>query len=126
MKGIKRTYKKLSPAERAEREHELELLEAERPEIEAWANAALDRLELIDNIVSALRAARMAKGISLSQVEEASGLGRSNISRLENHPDPNPKLETLLTYADAIGVELRIAVVDKATGKAIKPKGEAA
>lgn len=118
-KGIKRSYKKLSPAERAQREKIVEQIEAERPELDRWAQETLDRLETIDQVVHALRGVRLGKGISLAQVEEASGIGRSNVSRLENAPDPNPTLETLLTYAAALGVELRIALVDKNAGTVI-------
>lgn len=116
---IRRTYKTLTAAQRREREKELASIEAERPELSRWANAVLDRLGTIEHIVDALRAARIARGVSLSQVEEASGMGRSNICRLENASESNPTLETLLAYADAIGVELRIALVDKKAGTMI-------
>lgn len=126
MPRIKRTFKTLTRAERAERERELALIEAEKPELDAWANKVLDRMEAIENVVAALRAARMRKNLSLSQVDDASGLGRSNICRLETSAEPNPTLETLLTLAEAIGVELRIALVDKDTGELIPIKNNAA
>jgi DNA-binding phage protein len=117
MRRLKRTHRKVSAAERARLEAMHVQLEAERPEIEAEARAVFDRMEAIEHVVRELKAARIRKGISLSQVEAASGLGRSAVCRLENAADPNPTLETLLTYAQAIGVELRVAVLDKSQHK---------
>ena len=119
-KKIKRTYRKLSDQERAEYDELHRKLDEERPEIERWASRALDRLDAIKHVVAALRKVRNARGISLSEVEEASGMGRANVSRLENAPDPNPTIETLMMYADAIGVELKIAIVDKKAGTLIE------
>ena len=45
MPKMKRTYKTLAVEERAERERELALIEAERPELDKWANDVLDRVE---------------------------------------------------------------------------------
>lgn len=46
-------------------------------------------------------------------------MGKGNLSRLKNDPRANPTLETLLRLAEALNVELRIAVIDKEGGKVI-------
>jgi transcriptional regulator with XRE-family HTH domain len=42
------------------------------------------------------------------------GIEKGNLSRLENAPNPNPTIDTLTRYADAVGKEVVITLVDKA------------
>jgi DNA-binding phage protein len=53
-----------------------------------------------------LKAERQALGLSLSDVEQRSGIGRAALSRLENEAEPNPTLLTLTRYAQAVGKQL--------------------
>ena len=53
-----------------------------------------------------LRAERQALGLSLSEVERRSGIGRAALSRLENETEPNPTVVTLTRYAEALGKQL--------------------
>jgi DNA-binding phage protein len=80
----------------------------EGPEIKAMARAVFLRHETIRDLIAALKRARVAKHLGLEEVGEKSGIGKANLSRLENHPAPNPTLDTLLRYADAVGVSLRV------------------
>ncbi|MEW4568882.1 helix-turn-helix transcriptional regulator [Tautonia sp. JC769] len=64
--------------------------------------------------VAALKSAREAKGLSLADVAQRSGIDRAALSRLENEHNVNPKLETLGRYAGALGLELTIAIDDPA------------
>lgn len=112
MAKLKRIYKKMTEAEKAEYDELIEQLDAERPEIEAWAHQVMRRSDAIDGILKTLAGVRRRRGLTLAEVDEASGLGRSNISRLENGHNPNPTLETLLAYAQGLGVEVRLLVVD--------------
>ncbi|MEZ6129290.1 MAG: helix-turn-helix transcriptional regulator [Planctomycetaceae bacterium] len=61
------------------------------------------------NVTAALKAAREAKGMSLADVEELTGIGKSSLSLLENGKG-NPTLETLKRIADAIGAKLTVMV----------------
>ncbi|MGA2030718.1 MAG: helix-turn-helix transcriptional regulator [Thermoguttaceae bacterium] len=56
-----------------------------------------------------LKAERQAQGLSLSDVEERSGIGRPALSRLENETDPNPTVVTLTRYAEALGKKLVVS-----------------
>jgi len=47
--------------------------------------------------------------LSLSDVEEKTGIGRSALSRLENETEPNPTVVTLIRYAEALGKELVVS-----------------
>jgi len=56
-----------------------------------------------------LKAERQARGLSLSDVEKKTGIGRSALSRLENETEPNPTVVTLTRYAEALGKELVVS-----------------
>jgi predicted transcriptional regulator len=53
-----------------------------------------------------LKAERQAQGLSLSDVEQRTGIGRAALSRLENETEPNPTVTTLTRYAEALGKTL--------------------
>lgn len=65
--------------------------------------------------VELLKAERLAQGLSLSDVEQRTGLGKSALSRLETDPDANPTLATLARYAEALGKQLAVSLHDRAT-----------
>ena len=62
------------------------------------ARIALDSLAELKN----------ERGLSLSELEAATGIGRSNLSRLWNNPSPNVTVETLNRIASALDVTLTI------------------
>ncbi|MDZ4657752.1 MAG: helix-turn-helix transcriptional regulator [Bythopirellula sp.] len=59
--------------------------------------------------IAKLRALREAKGISLGQLSELTGMTRGNIARLESQK--NATLKTLERYASGLGCNLEISVV---------------
>jgi transcriptional regulator with XRE-family HTH domain len=59
-----------------------------------------------------LKSKRQERGLSLADVQRLSGIDRARLSRLESDPDANPTVETLDRIAQALGVELRIAIVE--------------
>ena len=56
-----------------------------------------------------LRRERQAQGLSLSDVERRSGIGRAALSRLENETELNPTVVTLTRYAEALGKEVVVS-----------------
>lgn len=58
-------------------------------------------LELLA-LMHALKARREARGLSLTDVSERSGLTRAAVSRLENGWNANPTLDTFYRYALAL------------------------
>ena len=56
-----------------------------------------------------LKAERQALGLSLSDVEDKTGIGRAALSRLENETEPNPTVVTLIRYAEALGKQLVVS-----------------
>jgi DNA-binding XRE family transcriptional regulator len=71
--------------------------------------AALDQFQ---ELLSQLKAAREAKGLSLSDLTELTGMDRSSLSKLESGQRPNPTIGTLLRYAEAVGKRLVVLVTE--------------
>ncbi|WP_169979116.1 helix-turn-helix domain-containing protein [Tautonia rosea] len=61
-----------------------------------------------------MKSARQARGLSLADVAQRSGIDRAALSRLENEHNVNPKLETLGRYAGALDLEVTITIDDPA------------
>ena len=64
-------------------------------------------------IVKDLRSERERQGLSLSDVADRTGMDRTFISRLENSQSPNPTVSTLHRYAECLGVDIQIALVQR-------------
>jgi transcriptional regulator with XRE-family HTH domain len=64
----------------------------------------------MQGVIAALKAARQAQGLSLAEVGEKSGIGKANLSRLENDSSPNPTWDTITRYADSVGRRLQMKV----------------
>lgn len=67
-------------------------------------------------LITKLKLAREAAGISLSDLEARTGTQKSAVSRLENSKAPNPTLATLQRYAAAVGKRLTVDVEDAVQG----------
>jgi len=66
-------------------------------------------------VIAKLRAMREAKGISLSDLADRTGITRGNLARLESQK--NATLRTLQRYADGLDCELEINVISVDTQK---------
>ena len=71
--------------------------------------AAANRLA---ELLKQLKAAREAQGLSLADVTARTGMDRSALSKLETGQRPNPTLETLVRYAEAVGKRLMVSLAD--------------
>ena len=102
----------VSAAQLAELSARAKKIDAEHgDEIRALAKTVLARHEQarrakIAQAVARLKAQRLARGLTLDEVGAASGVGKSNLSRLENDASPNPTIDTLLRVSEAVGIEL--------------------
>jgi predicted transcriptional regulator len=109
----KRVHRELTPDEQRrweraveESEHEKERIIAEGRRVKAASKRA--RVAVRDAF-RLLKEERQALGMSLSDVEEKTGIGRAALSRLENEDEPNPTVATLVRYAEALGKELVVS-----------------
>jgi len=104
--------RQLTPEEAAKYRAVREQVEEELPELIARhheRNAALDELVAL---LKQLKAAREERGLTLSDVTRLTGMDRSALSKLETGRRPNPTIETLVRYAEAVGKRLVVSLAD--------------
>lgn len=85
---------------------------AELPELIARHRHRIATSERLEKLIEQLKAAREERGLSLSDLTELTGMDRSALSKLETGKRPNPTLETLVRYADAVGKQLVVSLAD--------------
>jgi Helix-turn-helix len=109
----KRIRRELSPEEKRRWQRAREETDREKEEILAKGRkikSARGRVEVaVRDVLKMLKAERLGQGLSLSDVEERSGIGRAALSRLENETEPNPTVVTLTRYAEALGKTLVVS-----------------
>jgi DNA-binding XRE family transcriptional regulator len=84
----------------------------ELPELIARHHDRMAVMDQFSELLKQLRAAREEQGLSLSDLTELTGMDRSALSKLETGRRPNPTLETLVRYAEAVGMHLEVSLVD--------------
>jgi transcriptional regulator with XRE-family HTH domain len=109
-----------APTQRAE-EEQLRARYTDRPtrdELIARGDIDPDRImtggaffALLDALAR-LRQERQARGLSLADVAERSGIDPATLSRLDGGKNPNPTYETLSRFAEAVGLRLTLGLVD--------------
>jgi ribosome-binding protein aMBF1 (putative translation factor) len=104
--------RKLTPEEAARYRKVREQVDAELPQLVARHQQRMQSLEMIESLLPQLRAAREAQGLSLADLTKRTGMDRSAISKLESGRRPNPTIETLVRYAEAVGKRLVVELAD--------------
>ena len=109
----KLNQKKLPPGflERIKREREI-ILREEKDELTALGQQIFERHERLHATLTALRAERKAKGVSLAELARLTGIAKASLSRLENDPAANPTIATLDRIATALGKKILIQLAD--------------
>ncbi len=111
MKRITRD-RRLTPEEAAKYGAVREQVAGELPELIARHHERAATQEQFRDVLAQLRAAREAKGLSLADLTELTGMDRSALSKLETGQRPNPTVETLARYAEAVGKRLVVTLAD--------------
>ena len=109
MKRITRT-RRLTPAEAARYKAIRRQIAGELPDLIARHHEATH--EQLLKLLVELKAAREAKGLSLADLTDLTGMDRSALSKLETGQRANPTMETLVRYAEAVGKRLVVALAD--------------
>ena len=114
----KRVYRELTAEERTRVAEVRDKIEREeKDEILALARrfraAKRQGKAALEVALRLLKAEREAQGLSLNDLEERTGIARSNLSRLENNQEANTTIATLSSYAEALGKKLSIVLADK-------------
>lgn len=102
----------LTPEEAAKYKAIREKVAAELPELVARHDERTASLDRLDEVVRQLKATREAKGLSLAEMTERTGMDSSALSKLESGQRPNPTVETLVRYAEAVGKRLVVLLTD--------------
>ena len=111
MKRITRN-RRLTPEEAAKYNAIREQVAEELPDLVARHHERMASLDRLQELLMQLRAAREAKGLSLSDLTELTGMDRSALSKLETGQRANPTVETLVRYAGAVGKRLVVSLAD--------------
>lgn len=105
-----RIYRKATDEERKRHTTVREQIEVELPDIKQRARHRLALIKKegtpLRQVLAALRAERERQGLSLSDINERTGIDRAALSRLENNENANPTLATLERYAEAVGKQV--------------------
>lgn len=111
MKRITRG-RRLTPEEAARYKAVREQVAQDLPDLIKRHHERVATLDQLQELLAELKAVREAKGLSLSDLTELSGMDRSAISKLETGQRANPTVETLVRYAEAVGKRLVVSLDD--------------
>jgi DNA-binding XRE family transcriptional regulator len=85
----------------------------ELPDLIARHHERMATLDQLHELLGQLKSAREAKGLSLADLTELTGMDRSALSKLETGQRANPTVETLVRYAEAVGKRLVVSLADQ-------------
>jgi DNA-binding phage protein len=108
----KRVRRRLTATELKRHRRIMEEVDREKASIVARGRATLAAHDRLQQALQTLKAKRQERGLSLTDVQRLSGIDRARLSRLESDPHANPTIETLDRIAHALGVELRVAIIE--------------
>jgi len=108
----KRIGRPLTAAEKRRHRRIIEAVDADKAAIVARGRSVLAAHDRLQRTLQTLKAKRQERGLSLTDVQRLSGIDRARLSRLESDPHANPTIDTLSRIAHALGVQLRVAVVE--------------
>ena len=107
--------RKLTPEEAAKYRAVREQIKEELPDLIARHAARTKAGAELETVVQELKSTREAKGLSLADVTDLTGMDSSALSKLETGQRTNPTIETLSRYAEAVGKRLVVSLVDAAS-----------
>jgi hypothetical protein len=102
-RNIRSVHKALTEEERMRHRTIRAQIEQEQPDLMARGRRAKAQHTMLKEAVGTLKATREVLGLSLSDIKASTGIEKSNLSRLENDPHPDPTIGTLCRYAAAVG-----------------------
>lgn len=104
--------RRLTPEEAAKYKAIREQVAAELPDLIARHHERMAARDNLQSLVAQLKAAREEKGLSLADLTDLTGMDRSALSKLETGQRPNPTIDTLVRYAEAVGKQLVVTLAD--------------
>lgn len=107
--------RRLTPAEIADLRKVRASIERDLPNIRARALVRL-LLKSAGDTAPLLKQARQRVGLTVSELGRMTGIQKSALTRLENDPESNPTVRTLMRYAQALGKRVELRLVDDLPG----------
>jgi hypothetical protein len=104
--------KRRSPDDAAKYKAIRKQIASELPELIARHHERMASLDQLNELLGQLKAAREAKGLSLADLTELTGMDRSALSKLETGQRPDPTVETLVRCAEAVGKRVVVSLAD--------------
>lgn len=104
--------RRLTPEEAARYHKVREQVAEELPDLVARHHERTAIRDQLSELFLQLKATREAKGLSLADLTELTGMDRSALSKLETGQRANTTLETLVRYAEAVGKRLVVSLAD--------------
>jgi DNA-binding XRE family transcriptional regulator len=104
--------RRLTPEESAKYRAIRKQVSDELPELIARHHERIAVRDQLQVLLQQLKFAREAKGLSLADMTELTGMDRSALSKLETGQRANPTVDTLVRYADAVGKRLVVSLAD--------------
>ena len=104
--------RRLTPEEAAKYKAIRDQVAEELPDLIERHQERMATLDHLQELFLQLKAAREAKGLSLADLTELTGMDRSALSKLETGQRANPTVETLVRYAEAVGKRLVVSLAD--------------
>lgn len=111
MKRITRTERR-TPEDAAKYKAIRQQIADELPDLIARHHERMASLDQLNELLAQLLAAREARGLSLADLSELTGMDRSALSKLETGQRANPTVETLVRYAEAVGKRVVVSLAD--------------
>lgn len=105
-----------TPEHRARETADRDAIRRELRETGRVAVTPAEEVEGLRVFLETLRREREARGLSLADLAELSGIDKAALSRLENCQQMNPTIHTLARYARALGKHLRWSLEDSTAG----------
>ena len=112
MKRITRD-RRLTPEEVAKYKTIRKQIAGDLPDLIVRHHERMATFDKLHELLMQLKAAREAKGLSLADLTELTGMDRSALSKLETGQRANPTVETLVRYAEAVGKRLLVSLTDQ-------------
>jgi DNA-binding phage protein len=103
---------RLTPEEAARYGQIREQVAGELPELITRHHERTTTLDELQDLLAQLKATREVRGLSLADVTRLTGMDRSALSKLETGRRPNPTVDTLVRYAEAVGKRLCVTLAD--------------
>jgi DNA-binding XRE family transcriptional regulator len=108
----------LTPEEAAKFNAIRRKVDDELPRLVERHHERVEAMEGLSELLHQLKAARESQGLSLADITDLTGMDRSALSKLETGQRPNPTIETLVRYAEAVGKRLVVSLKDDPHGSA--------